>query len=132
MYDKDKQLEWNQVKTRINKSDIIRTVKDGEIWWCAMGANVGVEINGKGRDFARPVLVFRKLSRFGFIGIPLTSQPHEGSWYVKFRFKGKDEYAVLAQIRMVDTKRMYRKIGSADDSDMEMIREKLKMLLFPE
>ena len=25
----------------------VPAIKEGEIWWCAMGENIGVEINGK-------------------------------------------------------------------------------------
>lgn len=122
--------EWNVEKQRLHDVGRMPAVKSGEIWWCAMGENVGVEINGKGDAFTRPILVFRKLSKFGFLGIPLTSQPHEGSWYVNFRFKGKEEYAVLAQMRNISVNRLYRKMGSADDSDMRKVKLRLQEFLF--
>lgn len=65
--------------------------------WCGFGENVGIEINGKNDLFSRPVLVFKKFSQYGFLGIPLTSQPHEGTRYVHFRFHGKEQVAVLVQ-----------------------------------
>ena len=94
-----------------------------------VGENVGVEINGKGRAFMRPVLIYKKLSKFGFIGVPLTSQPHNGNWYVDFRFKGKMQYAIFAQIRNISVKRLYRKMGYADDIDMLKVRDGLKVFL---
>lgn len=115
--------EWNTEKRRLHNHGRQTGVKTGELWWCAVGENIGVEINGKGEVFTRPVLVLKKLSKFGFMGIPLTSQAHEGSWYVKFRFKGKDEYAVLAQLRNLSVKRLYRKMGEVDDTDMKRIRD---------
>lgn len=122
--------EWNGVKRNLHNSDIIRTVKKSEVWWCGMGENIGVEINGKGDGFARPVLILRKMSKFSFIGIPLTSQPHDGSWYAHFRFKNKDEYAIFAQMRVFSVKRLYRKMGSLDDLDMDVILSGLAKFFF--
>lgn len=88
-----------------------------------MGENVGVEINGKHEVFSRPVLVFKKLSRYGFMGIPLTSQPHEGSWYVSFVFKDKTEVAALAQARVMSVARLYKMMGTLPDSDFQTIKQ---------
>lgn len=122
--------EWNGVKKGLHCSGVIRTVKKSEVWWCGMGENIGVEINGKGDGFARPVLILRKLSKFSFIGVPLTSQPHKGSWYAHFRFKDRDEYAIFAQMRAFSVKRLYRKMGSVDDCDMKTILERLNKFFF--
>lgn len=92
--------EWNIVKSSLHFAGIFRNIKEGDVWWCSMGENVGVEINGKDEFFLRPVLVIKKLSKHGFMGAPLTSQPHQGSWYVQFNFKNKRQYAVLAQARV--------------------------------
>ena len=122
--------EWNLEKKRLHDFGRLPDVKSGEIWWCAVGENVGVEINGKGRAFMRPVLIYKKLSKFGFIGVPLTSQPHNGNWCVDFRFKGKMQYTIFAQIRNISVKRLYRKMGYADDIDMLKVRDGLKVFLF--
>ena len=65
----------------------------------------------------------KKLSRYGFIGVPLTSQTHEGSWWVKFCMNGKNEYAVVAQIEYVDVYRLYTKMGQMSRGDFESVRE---------
>lgn len=83
--------EWNLEKSKIHYSNPIRTITEGEIWWCALGENVGVEINGKNNLFSRPIIILRKFSKLSFFGIPLTSKSHDGSWYVYFRFQGKDQ-----------------------------------------
>lgn len=122
--------DWNIEKKRLHDFGRKPDIKNSEIWWCSMGENIGVEINGKGSAFMRPVLVVRKLSKASFIGIPLTSQLHNGSWYVHFRFKNRDEFAVLAQIRTFSVQRLYRKMGSVDGLDMKMVLEKLKIFFF--
>ncbi len=124
--------KWNQEKQRLHYFGRRPDVHTGEIWWCAMGENIGIEINGKGDVFTRPVIILRKLSKHGFIGTPLTSQPHDGSWYAHFRFKNKDEYAAFSQIRTFSTQRLLRKMGRADDTDMREVKEKLEKFLFLE
>lgn len=37
--------EWNEVKKHRHNSGRVPVIKDGEIWWCAMGENIEVEIN---------------------------------------------------------------------------------------
>lgn len=103
--------------------DRLRTIHEGEVWWCAMGENVGVEINGKNEVFSRPVLVFKKLSRYGFMGIPLTSQKHNGNWYAPFIFQRKMQYAALAQARVMSTARLYKKMGMLTESDFRAVKD---------
>lgn len=87
-----------------------------------MGENVGVEINGKHESFSRPVLILKKLSRFGFIGIPLTSQEHEGDWYASFIFRDKKQTAALAQARVMSVSRLYKRMGTIPNSDLEIVK----------
>ena len=124
--DKHKLLQdWNIIKEDFHKTpDIkIQLVRQGEIWWVGVGENVGVEINGKSEFFSRPVLVLKKLSRYGFMGIPLTSQHHMGSWYTEFVFQDKTEVAVLSQARVYSTSRLYSRIGQIPESDLNKVRE---------
>lgn len=120
--------EWIILKSRIHFGNTARTIREGEIWWCALGENVGIEINGKSDTFARPVLILRKLSNQGFLGVPLTSQKHEGSWYAKFEFKNKIQYAALCQIRVFSTSRLYKKIGMVPTTDLNIVRDAFKNL----
>ena len=120
--------EWIKVKSDLHFAGVYRNIKEGDVWWCSIGENVGVEINGKQEFFLRPVLVMKKLSKFGFMGVPLTSQPHEGSWYVQFDFKDKHQNAVLAQARVFSVYRLRRKMGTVPDSDLELVRSGFKKL----
>ena len=113
---------WMGLKNSLHQTGKMRSFHEGEVWWCALGENVGIEINGKSRSFARPVIILKKLSRYGFQGIPLTSQPHTGSWYVHFKFQGKDEYAVLSQMRTFSVSRLYQRMGRVDEEDLEVIK----------
>lgn len=99
----------------------MRSIREGEVWWFADGQNVGVEINGKGERFARPILILTKFGKLSFTGIPLTSKRHNGSWYVEFTFKEKTSYAVLCQAKMCSVYRLYRKMGVLPEQDFNKI-----------
>ncbi|HVM76787.1 MAG TPA: type II toxin-antitoxin system PemK/MazF family toxin [Candidatus Paceibacterota bacterium] len=104
-------LGWCRVKFSIQyaKSDIFQ-FHEREIWWCHIGVNVGTEILGKNERFERPVLVYKKLAKESFLGIPLTTQLKTGSWYVPIDVKGISIRVVLSQIRIFDSKRLINKI----------------------
>lgn len=115
--------EWNVVKKIRHDSSRTPVIKEGEIWWCAMGENIGIEINGKHKRFSRPILILKKLSRFGFMGIPFTSQEHEGDWYASFVFRDKKQIAVLAQARVMSVSRLYEKMGDTTKGDFRQVKE---------
>lgn len=117
--------EWIGLKEKLHFGGSMPKIKEGDIWWCSCGENVGVEINGKNKLFSRPVFIYKKLSRFGFIGIPLTSQDKSGSWYVKFDFKGREQTAVLSQIRMLSVSRLSSRMGELDMADIDKIKRAL-------
>ena len=120
--------EWMGVKEKIHYEASLPAIKNRQIWWCGFGENVGIEINGKNETFSRPVLIFKKLGSCGFLGIPLTSVPHTGSWYVRFIFKNKPSFAALSQIRVFSTARLYRYIGMISPNDLETIKTGFKKL----
>ncbi|MGC9599110.1 MAG: type II toxin-antitoxin system PemK/MazF family toxin [Minisyncoccia bacterium] len=95
--------------------------KEGEIWWCSIGMNIGVEIYGKGKRFTRPVLVFKKFSANSFLGIPLTTQQKTGSWYVPIQHGEKKRMAILSQIRIFDAKRLTQKVGMLSMGNFQKI-----------
>lgn len=115
--------EWIELKGRLHFGAKSPRIREGEIWWCSFGENVGVEINGKSERFTRPVLIMRKLSKFGFMGIPLTSQEKSGSWYAEFEFLGKKEFAAVCQARVMSVSRLHSKIGQIPQTDLETVKK---------
>ncbi|OGH68048.1 MAG: hypothetical protein A3C15_00645 [Candidatus Magasanikbacteria bacterium RIFCSPHIGHO2_02_FULL_50_9b] len=96
--------------------------KQGEVWWCRVGKNVGDEIYGKGEKFARPVLIFKKLTRTTFLALPITSLPKIGTWYVSFELSGIFRSVLLNQARTLDSHRLLGRIGTLTDDDAKKIR----------
>lgn len=85
--------------------------KENEIWWCHVGENIGVEINGKSGDFTRPILIFKKYDRYSFLGLPLSTKNKIGTWYVSIYFLGIPQVVVLCQSRVFDYRRLDRRMG---------------------
>lgn len=120
---------WIIIKKKLHGVAKLRAIKDGDIWWCAIGENVGSEMCGKGKTFARPVLIVRKLSKYDFIGVPLTSKYHKGSWYAHFNFQGREQIAVVSQVENVSVYRLYSKMGVIPEPELEMVRKVLSSLI---
>ena len=113
---------WMGVKAGINDKEEILKINEGDVVWAAMGENVGVEIDGKSEKYSRPVVILKKHTARCFTGTPLTSKPHKGTWYKTFKFQNKKQIAVLMQTRLMDTARVYGRIGRLSKHDYELIR----------
>lgn len=114
--------EWIKIKENLHNMGRMPYIREGEVWWAALGENIGVEISGKGDGFSRPVLVMKKINRYCFMAIPLTSQNKSGPWYVDFVFKDKKEIVVIIQAEIMSTSRLYRKMGQIPVSDLDKVR----------
>ena len=125
--------EWNLKKQKINFSerplDELIYFKEGDVWWCSIGMNVGSESFGKGKNFRRPVLVIKKLSADLCVALPITSQQKIGTWFEDVLLNGENRYVMLYQIRTLNKKRFTIKIGELEDNDFKKVKEKLKTLL---
>jgi len=121
---------WNKVKKNIVSKQNL-TFKVREIYWLKMGKNIGFETDGKGVEFLRPVMVFRKFSKDTFLGIPLTTATKDDMFHYKFTIQNKDKinYAILSQIKLFDTARIKSKLGKISVDDFKDMKLKLKALL---
>ncbi len=115
--------EWFKIKVSLWKKDSKVVFKQSEIWWCSLGMNIGEEIFGKGAKFTRPVLIFRKFTGNSFLGLPLTKQEKQGTWYVDITLHGEKNWVMLNQARILDKKRLINRIGTLDDTDFKKIKE---------
>lgn len=95
-----------------------------EIWFCHLGANVGFEQDGKGESFGRPVIVFRKFNNEVFWGVPLTTREKGGKFYLPIPMgDSASRKAILSQLRLLDAKRLYQKIGMIDSATHKQLEE---------
>jgi mRNA-degrading endonuclease toxin of MazEF toxin-antitoxin module len=96
--------------------------REGQIWWCFVGENVGVEIDGKSAWYTRPVLILTRYNRFSFFGIPLTSKTKTGPQHVRFMLKEYQQTAALAQGRSFDHRRLKEQIGELGALQTDEVR----------
>lgn len=109
--------KWMGVKSKVNNNNRIIRFNERDVVWVAIGENVGVEIDGKGEKYSRPVIVLKKHTGRCFTGVPLTSKQRTGNWYFKFRFQEKDQFAVLIQTKLIDAARIYKRMGKLSNKD---------------
>lgn len=122
--------EWNSVKKILNKREHNYFIRQGDIYFTSIGQNIGYETYGKDELFLRPVLVFKKLNNYTFIGIPLTSKKKEGSHFYSFEYK-KDKHstALLGQMKMLDINRIEYRSGKIDKENFRKLKDKVAILM---
>lgn len=122
---------WNKLKKAINASEETDRVyfHEGDIWWVRLGVNVGFEINGKHKQFARPVIVLKKYNQYSFLALPLSTATRVNRWRVPIgNVAGKDAVAILSQLRNINSRRLIEKKGHVP-LDMLAIPKKAASLL---
>ncbi len=112
--------EWNEIKKQIDISNRA-PVKLGEVYWCKLGLNIGVEQNGRENNFQRPVIIIKKFSNQIVLIVSLTTQQHKGDWYFDISIFGIKQQVILNQIRPIDTKRLTESMGQILKKDVENI-----------
>lgn len=121
---------WNRRKRALDAKEKLALFKEGEVWWCHCGVNVGREINGKGKLSTRPVFILRKFSTISFYGVPLTTQDKTGSrFYHKFECNDREQFACLTQLRLFDVKRLQRKLIDLPEEAAKELKEAIKKAL---
>lgn len=121
--------EWHAIKIELDARSEAPSFQEREIWWCAVGVNIGYEIFGKSEVFTRPVLVNRKFSRFTFLGVPLTSKLKDNSYSYRIHFKSEKGSALLDQVRTFDSRRLIERMGYLTDEQFEGIHYSLTNIL---
>lgn len=120
---------WHARKLAINQLESQRYFYEREIWWVAVGHNVGSEEDGKGASYARPVIVYRKFNQSLFYGLPLSTTPKTGKYYYAINTLGVTDKVLLSHMREFDAKRLISKIAVVSSADYSGIRRQLLSLL---
>lgn len=113
--------KWNQKKQILHCNDKDIYFRKGEIWWCALGVNIGYEQDGKNENFERPVLILRKISRHLALTIPLSSKLKNHPYYYQYKHEDRFFSAIIFQIRVLSTKRFLRRLGVVKKEDFNGI-----------
>lgn len=107
--------KWHGHKKKLNDTEGAALFHEREVWWCALGENIGFEQDGDKESFERPVVILKKFNLDAALVVPLTGQPKKGKYYFPIgTVTGRDSVAVLSQVRFVDRKRLVNKICMLD------------------
>ena len=123
---------WNKIKKKLCASNIVQKPfpNEGEIWMCILGKNIGFEENGSGGSFLRPVILIKKFNNQMLWVVPLSTKRKVLDFYFNFT----DPYnrrvsAIIAQLRLISTKRLTRKMYRLSTKELQEIKNRLKNYL---
>ncbi len=123
---------WHTNKESLNDRKDLSSIYfyEREVWWVALGLNIGFEQDGKGEEFRRPVIIIKKFNQYVFWAIPLTTKVKKNKYYIKCKIGDEVErMAIISQIRLIDSKRLISKIGILSEKEFLKIKKPIKDLL---
>jgi mRNA-degrading endonuclease toxin of MazEF toxin-antitoxin module len=120
---------WNVEKQRLEKAAKAQIFNTGQVWWCAVGINIGREEDGKNANFERPILIFRKFGPETFLGLPLSTSLKKGIFYANFLLNGKQSSVLLSQARILSQHRLLRNMGRITETDMNRVKKAFRKLI---
>ncbi len=121
---------WNEKKKNIENKQKSPFCHERELWWCALGINVGFEQDGSDIEYRRPILILKGLSKQTCLIIPLTKSTHIHKLRPAIGLvEDKEACVLLSQMKVIDTKRLVRKIGNLSKEKFEDIRKTVKEML---
>ena len=121
---------WNTQKKEVHNNGENKLYHSRDIWWCTLGTNIGFEQDGSGEERQRPVLILRGFSKHVCMVIPLTTSQKKNPYHKSVGFvDGKEAFAIISQIRLIDTKRLVNKIMRINSETFEEIRKTVKDLI---
>lgn len=122
--------QWNEHKKYMHVETERKFYHPREVWWCSLGVNVGFEEDGTGSEFERPVLILKGFSKEVCLIVPLTTSTKVNPYHVKVRIvDSREAFAIISQIRLIDTKRLSNKVGRLKEKKFEEIKKAVKGLL---
>ena len=73
--------------------------------------------------------MLRKFNQYMFWAVPLSTQFKTGDWYFRFKYRDKNEIALLSQIRLISSKRLIRVMGLLEPDTFNEIKKLTRNLL---
>jgi mRNA interferase MazF len=120
---------WHDRKVRLNSSGRPPHFYEREVWWVAIGHNIGDEEDGKGYNFARPVLIMRKFNKSLFYGLLLSTTAKRGRYYSEVTIKGSKNAVLLSHLRDYDAKRLVNKLTVVSKDEYAIVQKALIAIL---
>ncbi len=114
---------WNYLKKKLDSNTSPPFFREGQVWWCSLGINIGFEIFGKSSVYTRPVLILRKYGKQTFFGLPMTSKRKERAAYYPVEFQQMQSSIILDQGRTLDSRRLIKRIGEFPEDKLKEFQE---------
>jgi len=126
---------WNLQKKNLGDPEKKAYAHPREVWWCALGVNVGAEVDGKNENFERPVLVLRVYNKETMLVLPITSKEKLDDFHHKIRIQAKNRNSVtgeeyvksvwikLTQARVISNNRLLRKVDVVQQEEFDKVVE---------
>ncbi len=122
--------QWNEKKKKIHDRNDLILFHEREIWWCALGVNIGFEQDGKNENFERPVLILSKFNREVLWAVPLTRRQKNNKYYFNINHQATDSWVILSQVKLISSRRLLRRTGALSEDKFKEVVNKIKGL-FP-
>lgn len=121
---------WNTSKKDIHSTNENKLYHEREVWWCSLGVNIGFEQDGTGSHGERPVLILKGFSKHVCLVVPLTTSKKKNPYHRSLgKIDNREAFAIISQVRLIDTKRLINKIQVVEQVLFEGIRKAVKGLL---
>ena len=123
---------WNKQKknldNRLLPADFF--FLEGEIWWAAIGVNIGHEIDGKNELHDRPVLILKDINQNLLWVLPISSKMKTGEQYYEIEYRNRKHCILLEQIRVISPKRLLHFELRLRNKDFKQIQDRLHKMLY--
>ncbi len=121
--------KWNTRKKELNEKEP-NFYYEREIRWCSLGVNIGFEQDGTSEKYRRPVLVIKGFSRHVCLVVPLTTSKKKNHYHFAIGIiEDKEAFAILSQIRLIDTKRLHDQLTVLGKEKFEEIKKAIMNLI---
>lgn len=120
---------WNIRKKELNekKPNFYRA---RDVRWCSLGINIGFEQDGTSKKYRRPVLIIKGFSLQVCLIVPLTTSIKKNPYHLSVGIiEDREAFAILSQIRLIDTKRLHDRLAIINQSKFEEIRKAIRNLI---
>jgi mRNA-degrading endonuclease toxin of MazEF toxin-antitoxin module len=120
---------WNEKKKALNDNKP-NFYHEREVCWCSLGMNIGFEQDGTSETYQRPVLILKGFSRSVCLVVPLTTSTKKNPYHLLIgEVEGKKSFAIISQIRLIDTKRLHDRLVIIEKEKFEEIRKTIRNLI---
>lgn len=116
---------WNEKKKVVDIRLKPNFIHDGEVWMSYIGLNIGTEANGVGKEFMRPVLIIKRVRFEQVWCVPFSTQDNRDYVKLNYKYKGKENFANILQLKTIDSGRLAYKMGKLSDADITLIKQKI-------